>query len=55
LFVRFKELSLPLEICRDYLDEMARLAPKASRHLVHKGMSFETEELLYGDRPGDED
>jgi len=55
LFVRFKELGLPLEICRDYLDEVARLVPNASRHLVHKGMSFESEILLYGDHPDPED
>jgi len=55
LFVRFKELGLPLEICRDYLDEVARLVPNTSRRLVHKGMSFESEILLYGDRPDPED
>lgn len=55
LFVRFKELGLPLEICRDYLDKVARLVPSASRKLVHKNMPFESEILLYGENPNPED
>lgn len=55
LFLRCKQLGLPLEICRNYLDEIARLVPGAQRRLVSEGKAFETEKLLFGKDPGFED
>jgi hypothetical protein len=48
LLGRFKELGLPLEICRDYLDEVARLIPGTSRREVYLGSVMESEAILLG-------
>jgi hypothetical protein len=49
---RFEELGLPLEICRDYIDEVVQWVPGASRRrFTTKTGKWEIEQIVYGDNP----
>jgi len=52
LYWRFKELGLPLEICRDFLEEVARLIPQAShRQFTTKSGNERGEWVVHGINP----
>jgi hypothetical protein len=52
LYWRFKELGLPLEICRNFLEEVARLIPQASsRRITTKSGTERGEWVVYGKNP----
>lgn len=52
LYARFKQLGLPLEICRDYFDEVVGLVPGASRQkFTSKSGRNQWEQIGFGKRP----
>ena len=52
LWGRFVELSLPIEICQDYFDEVANLIPNASRkRFKQKSGNWQWEQIAYGKNP----
>jgi hypothetical protein len=49
LFFKFKELGLPLNICREYMDKVANLVGHGTRRVAfERGGPFDTEQILVG-------
>ena len=54
LFYKFKELGLPLDICREYMDKVANLVGHGTRRATfERGGPFDTEQILAGTHRGD--
>ena len=52
LYWRFKELGLPLEICRNFLEEVALLIPQASHQRFTNQIGERKREwIVYGKNP----